>query len=693
MRIKYKNRAQQLAKVFRRVFDPLHMLNIGSLALLGYAIGWRLPTHYFQNFDSIYNVTAIQSAMKAQKPSLFLTFDLLTSMGNIQFGINHWLNPPALISSFDGNFRPGQFMAVTCIMIYLGAIYLSAAVFRQRNINAVFGLLSAFIVGGVSPFTISNFSRLQPSAPMILVLFCVAVGATLRILNAQSQKHLFWNFFILLLTSLIALYIYVGLAPIYVYAYGLTCSLFLGFGLWAHDRRVVARILGTSVALLFSTGVLGGLQSLAGYVLYSGQVVFGERLGKITKTSLLDVGTVFFRGWNSVTILMAICVVTSMMFVARLGSQVRHTFIRITPFFLIVNLSYHIVHVSLDREIGPLAAYIAYVFWPIYLLPVIASLAWLIKNQLPRVRPASISKNVLFLLSSGLPLLLWTTSWVIRNPQQQIDLIETDVIRALEQNFGTANNSTYNGRVALYMGSQNGNARDDDQNLSRFLNTKLAPVGVPVLDEYSHGVSAQFVSFALQTLVDTKQELVRGFIPIRRANLNVFQVMGVQAVVSNDLIRGVKKTMRFDSSPRYLHFLPGSVVTSPVIPLSRNSFQETISLIEDNSFDPLRDVVVAEVSGEKLPPLVKASFAMLRVERGGIRVTAHSTGFSLIALPIEYSHCLSIGNDGKLIRVNGIFTGVLFDSYIDKLLSYSYRPGITSNCRLEDLSDFESRLP
>jgi hypothetical protein len=103
------------------------------------------------------------------------------------------------------------------------------------------------------------------------------------------------------------------------------------------------------------------------------------------------------------------------------------------------------------------------------------------------------------------------------------------------------------------------------------------------------------------------------------------------------------------------------------------------------SFDPRQSIVLPERVGE---PLVEATGGKMFFERGAIRVQAESRGYSLLLLPLQYSHCLvlSEGVKAKLLPANLAQTAVLFQESIDLRIYFEYglfRPG----CRRQDLAD------
>jgi hypothetical protein len=71
--------------------------------------------------------------------------------------------------------------------------------------------------------------------------------------------------------------------------------------------------------------------------------------------------------------------------------------------------------------------------------------------------------------------------------------------------------------------------------------------------------------------------------------------------------------------------------------------------------------------------------------RGGLHLTASSEGTSLLALPMQFSHCLQASGQAELVRANLVMTGVIFSKEIDADITSAY--GIFSpKCRRQDLA-------
>lgn len=93
--------------------------------------------------------------------------------------------------------------------------------------------------------------------------------------------------------------------------------------------------------------------------------------------------------------------------------------------------------------------------------------------------------------------------------------------------------------------------------------------------------------------------------------------------------------------------------------------------------------------------LVRAERSHISYVKGGVRVQAESRGQSLLVLPIEFSHCLSIKSKSdkavpRLIRADLIFAALMFDGAIDVIVELEVGPLQRRSCRTADVRDVAS---
>ncbi len=91
-------------------------------------------------------------------------------------------------------------------------------------------------------------------------------------------------------------------------------------------------------------------------------------------------------------------------------------------------------------------------------------------------------------------------------------------------------------------------------------------------------------------------------------------------------------------------------------------------------------------------PLTESISSSMSFERSGIRVSAKSSGRSLLVLPVEFSRCMEVrqskGEPVEVFPVNLVATGVLMEGEVELFLAKRF--GILGNpfALLEDAHDF-----
>jgi len=111
---------------------------------------------------------------------------------------------------------------------------------------------------------------------------------------------------------------------------------------------------------------------------------------------------------------------------------------------------------------------------------------------------------------------------------------------------------------------------------------------------------------------------------------------------------------------------------------------EIAAMMAEPNFDFTRRVIL---SAEISQPLVRARDMRLWPIRGGLHVSGHSDGSSLVVLPQQFSHCLRPRDERvRLVRANLMMTGMIFSREVDTDIVFDY--GIFSpRCRSADLAD------
>ena len=124
--------------------------------------------------------------------------------------------------------------------------------------------------------------------------------------------------------------------------------------------------------------------------------------------------------------------------------------------------------------------------------------------------------------------------------------------------------------------------------------------------------------------------------------------------------------------------------------MQADSIQHAENIMADKAFNTYDAVTF---SGQpSLTTLVPATSSKITIEQNGLHLQANSSGKTLLILPFEFSHCLTIkslsGSVPIVIRVDIALMGILFEKQVN--VSIDNRTGLFANprCKLTDYREF-----
>lgn len=125
---------------------------------------------------------------------------------------------------------------------------------------------------------------------------------------------------------------------------------------------------------------------------------------------------------------------------------------------------------------------------------------------------------------------------------------------------------------------------------------------------------------------------------------------------------------------------------SPTEVVTAHSGAEIMAVLGNLGFDATRQAVLSASIAERLVPAREMRMSRIR---GGLHVSGHSDGTSLIVLPQQFSNCLRARDERvRVVRANLMMTGVIFSGDLDTDIAFDY--GIfTPACRQVDLADMK----
>lgn len=224
---------------------------------------------------------------------------------------------------------------------------------------------------------------------------------------------------------------------------------------------------------------------------------------------------------------------------------------------------------------------------------------------------------------------------------------------------------------------------------------------IPLLNEYSHTLTPLAFKFYERFLLDEDSPQLRNRFVLGFQNFDIYRMTGVRYLVVPKETLELRTETFVDENIVVSELDDENVLTdlgqsnlgtfSPVSVKSAESLSSIFKIIDENSFDASKTVVV---DGNAPTNLVVASLVKFEFSDGDLAISAESPGRSMILLPIEFSNCWRINSKGEgiaeatLVRANGFLTGLIFDKVFDAQIKL--RTGLFDNptCRDKDLKEF-----
>jgi hypothetical protein len=218
---------------------------------------------------------------------------------------------------------------------------------------------------------------------------------------------------------------------------------------------------------------------------------------------------------------------------------------------------------------------------------------------------------------------------------------------------------------------------------------------IPTLFQYHTFITPPYYLMLTEFLSRPEDHQIRSVVTMSRIDAPMMQLWGVRYLVT-DLATGAGKTIAQepteDIGTLRLVELPHPNLGdySPTEVREAKDFRSGLSIMHAPGFDGRRQVVAEAAPAG---PFVPATGAELVYERDGFHIEAHSTGQSVLVLPVQYSHCWTAAgaSEPELFRADLMQLGLRFSGALDAELVFRFGPFLASGCRIEDLRDM-SRL-
>ena len=229
---------------------------------------------------------------------------------------------------------------------------------------------------------------------------------------------------------------------------------------------------------------------------------------------------------------------------------------------------------------------------------------------------------------------------------------------------------------------------------------------IPLVNEYGHSTSPQrFIFNYLSYTKKNYRSFDRAVLPLNNFNYNLAATDGVRFLITNVVHENKSliliSSQNLEGSKIYIYELKNTNLgnfspTKGYIDYDNKQFLTKIN----SNINFQKEFFVSKtksIEPEILNKLSKAydiKFSKIE-DKLGFTFEAKSKGWSIIVLPIDFSHCLNFTNKStfKVFPINLLQTGILFTNYINTEIIYKYSViGENSSCRNKDFKKFQNVL-
>jgi hypothetical protein len=297
----------------------------------------------------------------------------------------------------------------------------------------------------------------------------------------------------------------------------------------------------------------------------------------------------------------------------------------------------------------------------------------------------------------------------------------TPITDRLVADIASAPGQQFRGLVATFNGYIGQDAtdlfrlKDNDSNLWVAIGNDHRDVGlwhfqIPTLLQYSPFITAPYYLMLTEFLSRSTDKQVRNWVVLTRTNEAMLKLWGVRYLITDfdpaigslvlemgvpradelpaDMAQYFAKVVR----PSYIQRLteladPNLGNYSPTEIRRASDFASGLAIMREPGFDGRTTVVTdADLAGG----LVAATASKLVLSKTGFVIRASSANQSVLALPIQYSHCWSTpATNAQLFRANLMQLGIRFTGTLDTVLVFRFGSLLAGRCRLEDANDMD----
>jgi hypothetical protein len=670
-------------------------------------------------------------------------------LGGLMQPLGVWLNPSDLLphlihSSTDP--RLWGFL-ITSLLLFLATFFLGRAIGLPHHLSIISGQLVVMLslppmlswwvyTTRFNLFPLYVFCRPGIAICTILGTLLVAVFAWLGKLSPRN------NLFCIIAAPLLILYS-ILCNPLYTPMFFVPVAFYLAgvfFGGIGSKRALSWRVSGAGFCLFVCL-----LLNLYGFnralFAYAARAVFPNELYvEVQKWDFLT--NLIFRGGLSTPL--AVLVMIGCILACCFGKAEMRGFAASVLAYQLVMIGTSLAYVySGVRWNLPTPAYFEYGAFPAYLVAGFLGI-WIACTKLaglfsqrgslakrfvlsPAIRLSLVYASVL-----ALPLLgLAETMGEIRERQAKGKLILANaqtakptptigIVKYLQDELALPQDGLFRGSVVSIAGVPGGALMDhrgvsesapfDKDNIGvmedyfrsfdpNFFMTGFWNLRIPTLEDNNHLVTPPF-HFLLSRALSRPQDFhSRNWAMITKADPKLMAALGSRFLLADKQLQDPLLTLRTQQTNGegitvYAYEIAGANTgaLSPTHTVLSGNATETIALMTSPTFAFNETAVVHEAN---LTGLTPAEAGAINFKKGGVRIRGRSHGPALLVLPIQFSNSLEIISTRtnskrvpiKILRVNLLETGILFDGEIDIKIAHVFGPFRGVKGRLRDVED------
>jgi hypothetical protein len=729
---------------------PLFIFTIGLGALGIYAcLGLLLVPLNGTSADSLlWNHSAFANFAFASSPFDLSVISPFEGLGGLILPLGVWLNPADLlphIIPYGTDPRVWSFLAVMPLMA-LATFFLG----RGLGLPSYLAVISAQLVTMISfppMYFYSLYTNLnlnlvglyigcRPGIAFITVLGTSVLAVFAYLGRLSPSKN------IMCMVALPLLVIYAILCnALYTAMFFIPVAVFLAGILWGSESRPVLiwRLMGAGfcLAVCVVLNLHGFYRALFGY---AARAVFPNELYVEVQQWDYLTNLIFQKGLATIICLLVMfgCGV-----IYAFGTrQMRGFALSVIAFqFITIGISLTYVY-SGKRWNAPLPCYLEYGAWPVYLVTAVLALFLGFRRLVPKLspdrfpvlrflrhralRPALVYASILALPLAGtvVPIRVARARMISHQPvwaNRSIPPPDTGgIVRYLQRELALPKDGRFRGSVGSIVGVPGGetmaragvpeSAPFNKGNLilnveyfktfdRHFSLTGFWDLRIPTLEDNNHMVTPPFHFLVSRALSRPQDFHSRNWAVITKANPKLMAALGARFLLTDKVQQDPLLDLRdqqtnADGVSVYVYEIQGANLgdLSPIRTVVSSNASHSISLMTSDNFS-LKDAAV--VHEAPILGLTRADSGTIYFERGGVRVRGDSHGLSLLVLPVQFSNSLRIistdtnsnGTPIKLLRVNLVETGVLFNGAIDIKIAHIFGPFRGVAGRLRDIED------